>query len=99
MSQQSRTRQSAVDRPCRSRRLDDALAACASELRPHMTNHLEACRDAFQLFGNIFAELAQCAAAIGAAVVRGKMGDHFTRKILGKRLACRARATLRISLS
>jgi hypothetical protein len=55
-----------------------------------MTNDLEACGDAFQLFGNIFAELAQRTAAIGAAVMRGKMGDYFTRKIFGKRLACRA---------
>jgi hypothetical protein len=64
-----------------------------------MANHLEGCRDAFQLFGNIFTELPQCTAAIGAAVVRRKMGDHFTRKILGQWLARRAGATLRISLS
>ena len=64
-----------------------------------MTNHLEACRNALQLFGNIFTELPQGTAAIGAAVVRGKMRDHFTRKILRQRLACRARATLRIRLS
>jgi hypothetical protein len=94
VGKQSRTRQSPVDGPCRSRRLDDALASCAGELGPHMTNHLGACGDAFQLFGNVFAELAQRSAAIGAAVVCGKMSDHFPRKIFGQRLAHRARTAL-----
>jgi hypothetical protein len=55
-----------------------------------MTNHLEACGYALQLFRNVFAELAQRTAAIGAAAVRRKMSDHFTGKILGQRLAGRA---------
>ena len=39
-----------------------------------------------QLFGDIFAELAQRAAAIGTAVAE-KMADHLTRQILRQRLA------------
>src|ERR1700683_2819072 len=99
MGKQTWTRQSAVDRPSWSGRLHDALATCASELRPYMTNHLEACGNTFQLFGDIFAKLAQRTTAIGAAVVRRKMSHHFTRKILGKWLACRVRPALRFSPS
>ena len=58
------------------------FATYAGELRPHVTNHLEGCRNALQLLGYVFAELTQRTAAIGTAVVRRKMGDDFTRKIL-----------------
>jgi len=51
-----------------------------------MTNHLKSCRDALQLFRDVFAELAQSTAAIGAASVRGKMVDHFTRRPSGRGL-------------
>jgi hypothetical protein len=95
MSKQSRTSQATVDRPCRSRRLDEAVATCAGELRPHMTDDLIGCRDAFQLFGDIFAKLPQGTAAIRTAVVRARMVDYLTRKIFGKRPACRAASTLR----
>jgi hypothetical protein len=42
------------------------------------------------LFGDVFTEFAQRTAAIGAAVVRGKISDDFPRKIFWKRLALRA---------
>ena len=87
VSQQCRTGQAALDGPRRSGRLDHMFAGGAGELRPHVTNHLETGRDAFQLFGDIFTKLAQGAAAIGTAVVRGKMGDHFTRKSFRIRLS------------
>jgi hypothetical protein len=88
MSQQGRTRQATLDRPCRSRSFDDMFASCAGELRPHMTDYLKACRDALQLLGYVLAKQTQRSTAIGAAGVRRKMGDNFPRKILRKRLAC-----------
>ena len=95
VSQKAGTRQTTLNRPRRSRRFDNTFATCAGELRPHMTNDLVGCRHAFQLFGDIFTELAQRTTAIGAAVVSRKMGDHFTRQIFWQRLARRARARLR----
>ena len=89
MSKQPWSRQSTVDRPCRSRRLDNTFAGVTCERGPHVTNHLVGCRDALQLFRDVFTELAQRTAAIGTAVVRGKMGDYFPRKISWKRLAFR----------
>ena len=94
MSQQAGTRQTTLNRPRRSWCLDDTLATCAGELRPHVTNNLVGCRDALQLFGDVFTELPQCPAAIGTAVVSRKMGDNFTRKMFRKRLAFRAWARL-----
>src|SRR5258708_12155256 len=87
MSQEIRTRQATLDRPCRSRRLDNVFASRAGKLRPHMTDYLKAGRDALQLLGYVFTKLTQRSTAIGAAVVRRKMGDDFARKILRKGLA------------
>src|SRR5882672_447743 len=94
MSQQIGARQTALDRPCRSRRFYNPLATRACELRPHVANHLVGSRNAFQLLRYIFAELAQRAAAIRAAVVRWKMSDDFAWKVFRKRLACRTSAGL-----
>ncbi len=71
MRQQTRAGQTLIDRPRRSRCLDHLFAASASKLRPHMLNHLEAGRNAFQLLGYIFAKLTQGTAAIRTAVCAG----------------------------
>ena len=42
-----------------------------------MANHLEALGNVLELFGDIFAELPQLAAAIGAAVAGRSVGDDF----------------------
>ena len=52
-----------------------------------MANDLEAVGDVLQLLGDIFAELAQLAAAIGTAVAVRKMRDELAREMLGQRLA------------
>ena len=90
MRQQVRAGEATLDRPCWSRCFNNALALLAGELRPHMTNDLERCRDALQLLGHIFAELAQRAAAIGAAVMRRQVRYDFARKMLRQRPARRA---------
>ncbi len=46
-----------------------------------MPNHLIAGRNAFQNLRDIFAQLAQLAAAIGACLLRGQVGVHFAGKI------------------
>jgi hypothetical protein len=76
-----------IDWPRRSSSFNDLLAGRAGELRPHVLNHFEGSRDAFQLLGNIFAELTQRATTIRTAALRGKMRDDFTRKIFWQRLA------------
>ena len=52
-----------------------------------MANDLEAIRDVLQLFGDIFAELAQLAAAIGARVTMKSVADNLAWQVLGQRLA------------
>src|ERR1700722_9877643 len=84
MRQQTGAWQALIDRPRRSRRLDHLFARPASELGPHMLNYLVASRNAFQLFGYIFAKLAQGSAAVWTASARRRMGDDFARKILGQ---------------
>ena len=51
----------------RGRRLGDAEAFAAGELLAHMLNNLEARGHIFERLGDVFAELAQSAAAIRTA--------------------------------
>ena len=88
MRQQVRAGEAALNGPRWSRRFNNALALLAGKLRPHMTDNLERRRDALQLLGDVFAELAQRAAAIGAAVVSRKVRYDFARKMLRQRSAC-----------
>src|ERR1019366_9192064 len=87
MGQQSRPCNTALDRTGWCRRFNDAVTSAAGELRPHMTNDLEALGDVLQLLGDIITELAQMAAAIGAAVALRKVSDNFARKMFWKWLA------------
>src|ERR1700749_1906889 len=86
MGEQIRGGQTTLDRPRRSRRLDNAITIAASELGADVAYHLIRCRDALQLFGDIFAELPQLAAAIGTALVLGHVRDDLARQVFGKRL-------------
>ena len=94
MRQQTGAWQALIDRPRRSRRLDHLLARPASKLGPHMLNYLVAGRNAFQLFGYIFAKLPQGSAAVRTASARRRMGDDFARKILRQWLARSTRSGL-----
>jgi hypothetical protein len=87
MRQQIRTRQAILDGPRRSRRFHHSFATGAGELGPYMTNHLVAGRYAFQLFRDIFTELAQGSTAIGAALMCGKVRNNLTRQIFREWLA------------
>jgi hypothetical protein len=51
----------------------------AGELRPHVADHLEGCRNALQLLADVFSKLAQRATAIRAAVVLGQTRYDFAR--------------------
>ena len=79
MGQQPRSGKAALDRTRWRRRFNHALATAAGELRPHVANDLEAVGDVLQLLGDIFAELAQLAAAIGTAVAVEKRGVTTSR--------------------
>ena len=92
MSQKRRCSQATLDGPRRCGRFNHALAVVAGELRPHMADHLEGCRDTFQLLADIFSELAQRTTATRAAVVLGHVHDDFAGKIFRQGLAPRASA-------
>jgi hypothetical protein len=66
---------------------DNALALLAGKLRPHVANDLEVGRDVLQHLGHILAEVAQRAAAIGAAVLFWMVRYDFAWKMRGQRLA------------
>src|ERR1700688_2761116 len=87
MGQQSRSGEATLDHARWRRRFDNMLASRAGKLRPHMANHLEVSWDVLQYLGYILAELTQRLAAIGAAVLLGKMGYDLAGKMRGKRLA------------
>ena len=91
MREQTRAGKATFDGTRRSRRLHDPVAAIAAQLRPHMADDLEAGPDAFQHLGHILTELAQLAAAVGAAVVIGHMGMDSARKMLREWAAERLR--------
>ena len=70
MGEQPRTGAAALDRAGRQRRLDEALAAGAGQPGPDDAVHDEASGHIFQLFGHVFTDAAQLAAASGAGVSR-----------------------------
>src|SRR5450631_3417811 len=90
MGQQSRSGKATLDRAGWRRRFNHALTTAAGELRPHVTNHLEAIRDVLQLLGDIFAELAQLAAAVGTRVTVKSVSDNLAWQMFGQRLAPRS---------
>ena len=51
-----------------------------------MADDLVSGRNALQLLGNIFSELAQLSAATRTRIVLGHVRDHFARKVFRKRL-------------
>ena len=71
-----------------SRRLADRLAAAAGDLLPHMHDHLPAARHAFEGLGDVLAELADGAAALGTGTGCG-VEDPLARQVLGQGSACR----------
>jgi hypothetical protein len=60
-----------------------------------MTNDLEAIGDVLQLLGDIFAELAQVAAAVGTAVALKSVSDNLAWQMFGKRPASGSRLRFR----
>src|SRR5438876_6845427 len=85
--QQPGSGETALDRTRWRGRFHHAVTAVAGELGPHVANDLEAIGDVLQLLGDILAELAQLAAAVGTRVTVKGMCDNLARKMLGQRLA------------
>ena len=66
MGQQARSGNAALNRAARCGSLHDRHRTCCSTSWAHMANHHKAGRYVLQDFGNIFAKLLQCAAALRA---------------------------------
>jgi hypothetical protein len=95
VSQQTGSGKTAFDRTRWRGRFHHAVATVAGELGPYVANHLEAVGDVLQLLGDIFAELAQLAAAIGTAVAGDTVRHHLTRQVFGQRLTPGSRLRFR----
>jgi hypothetical protein len=85
VGQPPRSCKATLDRTRWRGRFNHALTSVAGELRPHVANDLEAVRNVFQLFGDIFAELAQLTAAIGTRVAMKTVADDLSWQMLGQR--------------
>ncbi len=84
MRQQPGSGKPSVDGPRRCRRMHDPVAGIAAQLRAHMAKHLEARPNILQHLGNIFAQLAEPAAAVGTRIVPRHVRVNLTRKMLGQ---------------
>ena len=82
------------DRVRGGRRLADRLAAAAGDLLAHMLDHLPAPRHAFEGLGDVLAELADRAAALGAGAGRG-VDDPLARQVLRQGSAGRLAGAIR----
>ena len=87
VGERARSSEAAVDRSRRRRSLHDAIAGIAAQLRTHMADDLEAGPHVLQHLGDIFTQLAQPSAAVGARLMAGQVGVDFARKMLGQRAA------------
>ena len=82
---QTRSRTAAFDRQARHRRLRNALAVAAAQLRPHMHDDLEVRGDVFQHLALLVADLAQAPGSARRADAGAGMGDDLARKMIGQR--------------
>src|ERR1039458_3040161 len=95
VSQQAWPSKTTLDRTGWRRRFNHALTTAAGELRPHVADDFKAIGDVLKLLGDIFAELAQLAAAIRTAVAMKSVADNLAWEMLGQRLAPRSRLRFR----
>ncbi len=89
MGEKARTGTPAFDRAAWQRGLGEAITTRAGHPGPHDPVHDEASGHVFQLFGHIFAQAPQLAAALGAGRVGGGQFDLHTWNMTGDRLALR----------
>jgi hypothetical protein len=82
ISEQPRPDESSIDRPRRCRSLHGPVVGVAAQLRAHMADDLEAGSYALQHLGEILAQLAQSAAAVGAGFMGGHVRVDLARKML-----------------
>ena len=89
LGQQARAGDAALDRAARGRRLHDTIATGACLLAAHGPDYLEGRVDDFQLFGDIFPEQLELAAASGASWFLRIEDAHLAHQVLRQRLAYR----------
>ena len=87
MRQQTRAGQATIDGTCWRRRLHDAVAGHAAQLRPYVADHLKGSPYVLQDLGCVFAKLAEPAPAIGAGLMSRGVRMDLTRQMLGQRTA------------
>src|SRR5215469_12984047 len=80
--QQPRSSQAVIYWPGFRRRLHDALAARAAQLRAHLANYLESLRHILQHLRDIFTQLAKPAAAIGTDRLLRFASANLARQML-----------------
>lgn len=81
MRQQGWSGESAFNRSRWCWLLNDHIALRACHLRPNMLDHFIAGRNALKNLRDIFAQLPQLAATVGARPFNWQMGVHFTGKM------------------
>ena len=87
MGQQAWPWAAALDGARRKRCLDEALAAGAGQSGPDDPVHDEAAWDILEFFGDVFADPAQAAAALGTGVRAGRQLDFHPRDMIRDRAA------------
>ena len=81
--QQTGPGQAARDRTRERGRLDDRVALCAGELRAHVPDPPETCRNVFELLADLFPQPFEFATTGGTALCFGRMLDTFAGQMRG----------------
>ena len=83
MGQNSRACDTPGDRPAARWGLYDAVAAGTGQLRSNLMNHFDSLGHILQDFRNIFAQMLQLSATVGASFLLRQLGSHFAPQMRG----------------
>jgi hypothetical protein len=87
MREKTRADEPTIDGSLWRRSFKDHIALRAAQLRPNMTDYLEACGHILQHLRHIFTQLAQCATTLSAGICFGHVHMSFAWKMLWQRLS------------